>query len=63
MGCYRFLVATPVALAAFREEYGVPADVHLELGAEDTTPWGRLDQCHFTVLSIIKGAFASRFNL
>ncbi|GMP32993.1 hypothetical protein CsSME_00006508 [Camellia sinensis var. sinensis] len=55
MGRYCFLVDTPVALVAFREEYGVPVDVHLELGAEDTNPWGRLDQCPFTVLSIIEG--------
>ncbi|GMP24968.1 hypothetical protein CsSME_00002047 [Camellia sinensis var. sinensis] len=54
MGRYRFLVDTPVALAAFREEYGIPDDVHLELGVEDTTPWGRLDQCPFTVLFIIE---------
>ena len=55
MGCYRFLVDTPVALAAFREEYGIPVDVHLKLGAKETTPWNRLDQCPFTVLSIKEG--------
>ncbi|GMP85599.1 hypothetical protein CsSME_00038691 [Camellia sinensis var. sinensis] len=32
---------TPAALAAFREEYGIPADVHLELAEIETTPWGR----------------------
>ncbi|GMP81571.1 hypothetical protein CsSME_00036235 [Camellia sinensis var. sinensis] len=42
MGHYCFLIDTPVALAAFREEYGVPAD-------------GSLGECPFTVLSIIEG--------
>ncbi|GMP57168.1 hypothetical protein CsSME_00021364 [Camellia sinensis var. sinensis] len=54
MGHYRFLVDTPGALAVFREEYGVLEDVHLELGVGNTTPWGRLDQCPFTVLSTIE---------
>ena len=62
MGRYRFLVDTPVALAAIREEYGIPDDVHLELGIEDTPPWGRLDQCTFTVLSIIEGGLRFPVN-
>ncbi|GMP89088.1 hypothetical protein CsSME_00040803 [Camellia sinensis var. sinensis] len=62
MGRYRFLVDTPVILAAFWEKYGVPTDVHLELNAEDTTPWGRLNQCPFTVLSIIEGGLRFPVN-
>ena len=62
MGRYRFLVDTPAALAAFQEEYGIPDDVHLELGVMDTTLWGRLDQCPFTVLSIIEGALGFPVN-
>lgn len=62
MGRYRFLVNTPVALAAFREEYDILDDVHLELGAEDTTLWGRLDQCPFTVLFIIEGGLRFPVN-
>ncbi|GMP98890.1 hypothetical protein CsSME_00046598 [Camellia sinensis var. sinensis] len=54
MGRFRFLVDTPAALAIFRGEYGIPADIHLELGEIETTPWGRLDQCPFTMLSIIE---------
>ena len=60
MGKFRFLVAPPAALAAFREEYGVPADVHHELAEEETTPWGR-EECPFTVLSIVEGGL--RFPL
>ncbi|GMP31611.1 hypothetical protein CsSME_00005753 [Camellia sinensis var. sinensis] len=37
MGRYRFLVDNSITLAAFREEYGIPDDIHLELGVEDTT--------------------------
>ena len=55
MGRFRFLVDTLATLATFREEYGIPADVHLELAEIETTPWGGLDQCPFTVLSIIEG--------
>ncbi|KAF5933580.1 hypothetical protein HYC85_029751 [Camellia sinensis] len=62
MGKFRFLVDTPAALAAFREEYGIPADVHLELAEEETTPWGRLDQCPFTVLSIVEGGLRFPLN-
>ncbi|CAL5426382.1 unnamed protein product [Camellia sinensis] len=62
MGKFRFLVDTPAALAAFSEDYGVPADVHLELAEEETTPWGRLDQCPFTVLSIVEGGLRFPLN-
>lgn len=62
MGRYRFLVDTSVALATFREEYGIPNDVLLELGAVETTPWGRLDQCPFTVLSITEGGLRFPVN-
>ncbi|CAL5338262.1 unnamed protein product [Camellia sinensis] len=62
MGKFHFLVDTPAALAAFREEYGIPADVHLELAEEKTTPWGRLDQCPFTVLSIVEGGLRFPVN-
>ncbi|GMP87746.1 hypothetical protein CsSME_00039992 [Camellia sinensis var. sinensis] len=62
MGRYCFLVDTPVALAMFREKYNIPDDVHLELSVEDTTPWGRLDQCPFIVLSIIEGGLRFPVN-
>ncbi|GMP80016.1 hypothetical protein CsSME_00035284 [Camellia sinensis var. sinensis] len=62
MGKFRFQVDTPAALAAFREDYGIPADVHLELAEEETTPWGRLDQCPFTVLSIVEGGLRFPLN-
>ncbi|KAF5933905.1 hypothetical protein HYC85_030076 [Camellia sinensis] len=61
MGKFRYLVETPAALAAFREEYGVPADVHLELAEEETTPWGR-EECPFTVLSIVEGGLRFPLN-
>ncbi|GMQ06392.1 hypothetical protein CsSME_00051008 [Camellia sinensis var. sinensis] len=61
MGKLRFLVDTPAALAAFREEYDVPADVHLELAEEETTPWGR-EECPFTVLSIVEGGLRFPLN-
>ncbi|KAF5933024.1 hypothetical protein HYC85_029195 [Camellia sinensis] len=61
MGKFRFLVETPAALAAFREEYGIPADVHLELAEEETTPWGR-EECPFTVLSIVEGGLRFPLN-
>ena len=62
MGRFRFLVDTPAALAVFREDYGIPADVHLELAEIETTPWGRLDQCPFTVLSIVEGGLCFPVN-
>ncbi|KAF5933908.1 hypothetical protein HYC85_030079 [Camellia sinensis] len=62
MGKFRFLVDTPAALAAFREEYGIPADVHLELAEKETTPWGRTEQCPFTVLSIVEGGLRFPLN-
>lgn len=62
MGKYRYMVDTPAALDAFREEYGIPADIHLELAAEKTTPWGRAEQCPFTVLSIVEGGLRFPLN-
>ena len=61
MGKFRFLVDTPAALATFREDYGVPADVHLQLAEEETTPWGR-EECPFTVLSIVEGGLRFPLN-
>ena len=55
MGKYRFRVSTPGAMAEFREEYHIPDDVVLELGKKGTTPWGDLERCPFTVVSIIEG--------
>ena len=49
-------------MAVFREDYGIPADVHLELAEIETTPWGRLDQCPFTVLSIVEGGLRFSVN-
>ena len=54
MGKFRFLVDRAAALAAFREVFGILADVHIELAEMEITPWGRLDQCPFTVLSVIE---------
>ena len=62
MGRFRFLVDTPAALAVFREDYGIPANVHLELAEIETTPWGRLDQRPFTVLSIVEGGLRFLVN-
>ena len=62
MGKFRFLVDTPAALAAFREEYGIPADVHLALAEMEPTPWGRLAQCPFAVLSVIEGGLRFPIN-
>ena len=61
MGKFRFLVDTPAALATFREDYGIPADVHLQLAEEETTPWGR-EECPFTVLSIVEGGLRFPLN-
>ena len=62
IGKFRFLVDTPTALTVFREEYSIPADVHLVLAEEETTPWGRTKQCPFTVLSIIEGGLRFPLN-
>ena len=62
MGKFRFLVDTPAALATFREDYGILADVHLELAEEETTPWGRVAHCPFTVLSIVEGRLRFPLN-
>ncbi|GMP25228.1 hypothetical protein CsSME_00002193 [Camellia sinensis var. sinensis] len=55
MGKYRFMVSSPGALAEFRKEYNVPDDVHLELAKKGDTPWGDLDRCPFTTVSIVEG--------
>ncbi|GMQ02569.1 hypothetical protein CsSME_00048730 [Camellia sinensis var. sinensis] len=55
MGKYWFMVSSPGALAKFRREYNIPDDVHLELAKKGDTPWGDLDRCPFTVVSIAEG--------
>ncbi|GMP83763.1 hypothetical protein CsSME_00037559 [Camellia sinensis var. sinensis] len=55
MGKYRFIVSSPGALAEFRREYNIPDDVILELAKKGDTPWGDLDRCPFTVVSIVEG--------
>ncbi|GMP57813.1 hypothetical protein CsSME_00021732 [Camellia sinensis var. sinensis] len=55
MGKYRFMVSSPGALAEFRREYNIPDDVHPELAKKGDTPWGELDKCPFTVVSIMEG--------
>ncbi|GMP60339.1 hypothetical protein CsSME_00023242 [Camellia sinensis var. sinensis] len=49
------MVNSPGALAEFRREYHIPDDVHLELAKKGDTPWGELDKCPFTVVSIVEG--------
>ncbi|GMP57441.1 hypothetical protein CsSME_00021538 [Camellia sinensis var. sinensis] len=55
MGKCRFMVSLPGALAEFRKEYNIPDDVHLELAKKGDIPWGDLDRCPFTVVSIVEG--------
>ncbi|GMP56621.1 hypothetical protein CsSME_00021040 [Camellia sinensis var. sinensis] len=55
MGKYRFMVNSPGALADFHREYNIPDDVHLEIAKKGDTPWGELDKCPFTVVSIVEG--------
>ncbi|GMP72289.1 hypothetical protein CsSME_00030377 [Camellia sinensis var. sinensis] len=49
------MVSSPGALAEFCREYNIPDDVHLELAKKGDTPWGELDKCPFTVVSIVEG--------
>ncbi|GMP32746.1 hypothetical protein CsSME_00006368 [Camellia sinensis var. sinensis] len=49
------MVSSLGALAEFRREYNIPDDVHLELTKKGDTPWGELDKCPFTVMSIVEG--------
>ncbi|GMP60067.1 hypothetical protein CsSME_00023087 [Camellia sinensis var. sinensis] len=54
MGKYRFMVSSPGALAEFRRECNILDDVILELAKKGDTPWGDLDRCPFTVMSIVE---------
>ena len=56
MGKYRFMVNFPGAMTDFRREYRITDDVHLKLAKKGDTPWGELDKCPFTVVSIVEGS-------
>ena len=48
------MVSSPGAMTEFRREYNIPDDVVLELAKKGDTPWGDLDRCLFTVVSIVE---------